>query len=315
MDSLVGFTAFARAAASGSYTVAARLLGVSPSAVSKSVRRLEDRLGTRLFNRTTRSLTLTPEGEDLFERCARLLREVEGIKAAAALARSEPAGRLRVAAPLALGRLVLAPALGRFRALNPKVDLELRLSDRFADPEQERVDAALRVGELADTRLVARRLAPHRVVACASPGYLARRGRPERPEDLFAHECVDYRFATTGRLFRWPFQVDGRRVEISPPGVMVTDDGEALAAAAAAGVGVAAVATYIVAPYARDGRLVPLLTGFVAEQAPISLVYPESRRLSPAVRAFLGFVAELVPPDPPWDAALLTRQPGAPPPR
>lgn len=306
-ESLVGLTAFARAAGAGSYTAAARLLGLSPSAVSKSVQRLEARLGVRLFNRTTRSLGLTPEGQDLYERCVRLLREVESIEAAAAVARSVPSGRLVVAAPLALGRLVVAPALGRFRALYPAVDLELRLSDRFVDPVQEGVDAAIRIGELADTRLVSRRLAPHRVAVCASPDYLARCGRPERPEDLFAHECIDFRFATTGRLFRWPFAVGGEHVEIAPPGVMVTDDGEALAALAAAGVGVASIASYIAAPLVRARRLVPLLAAYATEQAPISVVYPETRRNSPAVRAFAAFAAELVPPRPAWDEVVATR--------
>jgi len=225
--------------------------------------------------------------------------------AVAATARSVPSGRLLVAVPLALGHLVVAPALGRFRALYPAVDLEMRLSDRFVDPVQDGVDVALRIGELADTRLVSRRLAPHRVVVLAAPSYLARRGRPDRPEDLFAHDCIDFRFTTSGRLFRWPFIVDGKRVEIAPPGVMVADDGEALAALAEAGIGVAMIATYIAAPLVQAGRLVPLLTTFVAEQAPISVLYPESRRTSPAVRAFVAFISELIPPRPVWDDILL----------
>lgn len=301
LDSLVGLTAFVRTAEAGSYAAAARLLGLSPSAVSKSVARLEARLGVSLLNRTTRSLGLTPEGETLHARCSRLLGDLAGIEAAAAATRSEPAGRLVIAAPLALGRLVLAPALGRFRERYPAVELELRLSDTYADPVRDGVDVSLRVGDLADTSLVARRLAPHRLAVCAAPAYLARHGCPERPDDLLRHACVGYRSARTGRSFRWPFRVDGRQVEVSPPVVAVTDDGEALAELAAAGVGIASVATYIAAPHVRVGRLVPLLLPYGVEQAAISVVYPATRRDSPAVHAFVAFAAEIVPPKPPWD--------------
>lgn len=301
VDDTAGFLAFARAAAASSYTVAARTMGQSPSAVSKAISRLEAKLGVRLFNRTTRSLTLTPEGEALFERCQKLLKDLEDIEATVASARGEPAGRLRLSLPLALGRLVIAPALARFRADYPKIELELQLTDHLSDPVQDQIDAAIRIGKLADTRLVARRLAPHHVAICAAPDYLARRGRPQKPEDLFAHDCVAFRFSSSGRLFRWPFQVDGKRIQLSPPPTVVADDGEALAALARAGAGVTAVASYIAAPLVQQGCLVPLLTEYTVEETSISVVYPESRRLNPAVRAFVNFTVDLIAPRPSWD--------------
>ncbi len=150
LDRLTGLIAFARAGSLGSYTAAARALGVSPSAISKSVQRLEHRLGIRLFSRTTRSLTLTPEGRDLHERTLRLLREAEAIEQAAAAARSEPAGVLKITAPLPIGVHILAPALPRFRERYPKLAIDLRLGDRFVDLIEEGIDVAIRVGDLAD---------------------------------------------------------------------------------------------------------------------------------------------------------------------
>ncbi len=307
-SSLVGLTAFARAAASGSYTSAARLIGISPSAVSKAVQRLERQLGVRLFNRTTRSLSLTAEGQELFERCQRLLQEVEDIEATVALARSEPAGRVVLAAPLALGRIIIAPALARFRAEYPKVEPELRLADRFVDLVDEGIDLAVRIGNLADSRLVARRLTSHRNVVCAAPLYLARKGAPERPDDLFEHDCIGFRLATTGRMFRWPLLLDGKRVELAPPARLIVDDGEAMAAVAVEGAGIALLATYIAAPFIRAGTLVPLLPDFAVEHAPVTLVLPESRRLNPAVRALIDLLVSLIPPEPEWDRIALGRR-------
>lgn len=178
VERLTGLIAFARAASLGSYTAAARSLAVSPSAISKSVQRLEQHFGLKLFSRTTRSLTLTPEGRDLLERTQRLLREAEDIEQAVAAARSEPAGTIKITAPLPVGVHILGPALPVFSKRFPKVSVDLRLSDRFVDLIEEGVDVAVRVGNPGDTRLIARQLSPHRICAFASPAYLKERGRP-----------------------------------------------------------------------------------------------------------------------------------------
>ena len=304
LDRLTGIIAFARSASLGSYSAAARSLGISPSAVSKSVQRLEERLGLSLFTRTTRSLTLTPEGRDLHERALRLLHEAEEIEQAAVAARSEPAGTLKVTAPFPIGVHLLAPALPRFRERHPKLMVDLRLGDRIADLIGEGIDVAVRVGELADSRLISRRLAPHRVCAFASPDYLRRRGTPQHPNDLVHHDCVNFRFQSTGQALRWPFRVEGRTIELTPESGIVTDFSDAVAAVLAAGGGIGISPTYIAASYVARGALVPVLKEFAVERSVITALWPESRRSSPNVKAFLTFLGEVFPSLAPWDAIL-----------
>jgi DNA-binding transcriptional LysR family regulator len=304
LDRLTGLIAFARSASLGSYTAAARALGISPSAVSKSVQRLEARLGLSLFTRTTRSLTLTPEGRDLHERALRLLREAEAIEQAAVAARSEPAGTLKVTAPLPIGVHLLAPALPRFRARHPKLSVDLRLGDRFADLIEEGIDVAIRVGDLADSRLVSRRLAPHRLCAFASPDYLARRGTPAHPDELAGHACVNFRFQSTGQPLRWPFRIGAKVVDVTPDAGLVTDSSDAVAAILVAGGGIGISPTYVVAPLVARGALVPVLRDFAVERSAVTALWPESRRGNPNVKAFLAFLGEVFPSPTPWDALI-----------
>jgi DNA-binding transcriptional LysR family regulator len=304
LDRLTGLIAFARSASLGSYTAAARALGISPSAVSKSVQRLEARLGLSLFTRTTRSLTLTPEGRDLHERALRLLREAEEIEQAAVAARSEPAGTLKVTAPLPIGVHLLAPALPRFRARHPKLSVDLRLGDRFADLIEEGIDVAIRVGDLADSRLVSRRLAPHRLCAFASPDYLARRGTPAHPDELAGHACVNFRFQSTGQPLRWPFRIGAKVVDVTPDAGLVTDSSDAVAAILVAGGGIGISPTYVVAPLVARGALVPVLRDFAVERSAVTALWPESRRGNPNVKAFLAFLGEVFPSPTPWDALI-----------
>lgn len=302
LDRLTGLIAFARAASLGSYTAAARALGVSPSAVSKSVQRLEQHLGLTLFSRTTRSLALTQEGRELHERALRLLQEAEAIEQAALAARSGPAGALKVTVPLPIGVHIIAPALPRFRALYPKVYIDLRLGDQFVDLVSEGIDVAIRVGDLADSRLISRSLAPHQICAFASPDYLARRSTPQRPEDLARHECVNFRFQSSGQTFRWPFMIGERPLEMIPDAGIVTDASDAVAAAVAAGGGIGITPNFVAAPYLRRGELVPLLGEFLRPRSTITALWPESRRASPNVRAFVAYLADVFASPTPWDA-------------
>jgi DNA-binding transcriptional LysR family regulator len=285
----------------GSFTAAARALSVSPSAVSKTVQRLEQQLGLKLFTRTTRSLQLTPEGRDLYDRALRLLQEAEGIEQAAAAARSEPAGTLRVTAPLPIGIHLLAPAVPRFRERYPKVQVDLRLGDRFVNIIEEGIDVAIRVGDLADSGLVSRRLATHRVAAFASPTYLARRGVPRHPDDLAQHDCVNFRYQSSGQPLRWPFKVGDRILEITPDAKVMVDVSDALAEVLVACGGIGMSATYIAAPLVQRGLLVPVLSEFAVDRASITALWPESRRGSPNVKAFLAFLDEVFPTPAPWD--------------
>ena len=301
LERLTGLIAFARAASLGSYTAAARALSVSPSAVSKSVQRLEQHFGLRLFSRTTRSLTLTPEGRDLLERAQRLLREAEDIEQAVVAARAEPAGTIKVTAPLPVGVNILAPALPGFRARYPKVNVDLRLGDQYVDLIAEGVDIAIRAGDPGDSRLISRHLAPHRLSTFASPDYLRRRGEPRHPDELKAHECVNFRYQSTGQAARWPFQTGKSVLEIVPDAPITIDVSDAVAAVVVAGGGIGLSPTYIAAPYVKRGELVPVMYEFAPARHPLTALWPESRRGNPNVKAFVAFLAEVFPSPAPWD--------------
>lgn len=287
LDRLTGIIAFARAGSLGSYTAAARSLAISPSAVSKSIQRLERQLGVPLFTRTTRSLTLTPEGRDLHERALRLLREAEEIEQMAMSARAEPSGTLRVAASLPIGLHLIAPALPAFRRLHPKVVIDLRLGDQKVDIIEDGIDVAVRIGDLADTRLLSRKLAPHRLGCFASPTYLAERGTPTHPDDLEGHDTVNLRYQSTGQAFRWPFRINDREIEIVPNAGVIADASDAVLAVLAAGGGIGMGASFMTSPYVKRGELVAVLPAFAVERNNVTAIWPTSRRANPAVRAFL----------------------------
>lgn len=293
LERLTGLIAFARAGSLGSFTAAARMLSVSPSAVSKSIKRLEQNLGVSLFTRTTRSLKLTPEGRDLHERALRLLHEAEEIEQAAKSARSEPSGRLRIAAPLPIGIHLLAPALATFREKYPQVTVDLRLSDHFVDIIEEGIDVAVRIGDLPDSRLLSRSLAPHQLCCYASPAYLERRGVPDHPDELAGHETVALRYQSSGQISRWPFRLGERSIEIVPTAGIIVDASDALVAALVASGGIGLTASFIAAPHVASGTLVPVLASYAVERHNITALWPESRRANPAVRAFLALLQDL----------------------
>ena len=292
LERLTGLIAFARAGTLGSYTAAARSLSISPSAVSKSVQRLEKQLGISLFTRTTRSMTLTAEGRDLHERAVRLLHDADEIGQAAALARSEPSGSLRIAASLPIGIHVIAPALPAFRRQHPRLSMDLRLSDHYVDLVEDGIDIAIRIGEPADSRLLSRKLAPLRFCCFASPAYLAERGTPAHPDDLAEHDIVTLRYQSTGQPLRWPFRIDGKVVEVVPSSTLTTDTSEALIAMLVAGGGIGMGASFVTASHVARGTLIPVLGDFAVERAGITALWPESRRTNPGVRAALKMLQE-----------------------
>lgn len=290
LDRLTGLIAFARVGALGSYAAAARSLSISPSAVSKSIQRLEQRLGVSLFTRTTRSLAFTPEGRDLHERALNLIRQAEEIEQMALTARSAPRGALRVATSLPIGLHVIAPALPGFRRRFPDVTIDLRLGDQMTDLIDEGIDVAVRIGDLPDSRLLSRKLAPYRLCCLASPAYLAERGAPLHPHDLEGHDTVNLRYQSTGQMFRWPFRIGGQEIEILPRSDIVVDASEGVMAALVAGGGIGIGASFAAAPYIARGELSPVLIEFAIERRNITALWPESRRSNPAVRAFLDML-------------------------
>ena len=299
VERLTGLIAFARAASLGSYTAAARSLSVSPSAISKSIQRLEQHFGLSLFSRTARSLTLTPKGRDLLERTQRLLHEAEGRARRRRRARGA-AGTLKATAPLPVGVDILALAFPAFRRQHPKETVDLRLSDRYVDLIEEGADISIRVGGPGDTRLIARRLAPHRICAFASPGYLRDRG-PRHPNDLLQHDCVNFRYQSTGQEAAWRFDVGGKLVEFTPVSNLIIDVSDAIAATLASGAGIGISTMYFAAPFVRRRELVHGLHDFAYDRLHLHAVWPESWRSNPAVRAFVGFLQDIFPSPAPWD--------------
>jgi len=292
LDRLTGLIAFAKAGSLGSYTAAARSLSISPSAISKSVQRLEQRLGVSLFTRTTRSLTLTAEGRELHERALRLLRDAEEIEQLAKAARAAPSGNLKIAASLPIGLHVIAPALAEFRKRYPSVTIDLRLSDQMIDLIAEGIDLAIRIGELEDSRLLSRRLSPHRLCCYASPEYLAEHGTPKHPDELVEHETPNLRYKSTGQLFRWPFRIGEREVEIVPSSGIVVDASEGVMTAVAAGAGIGMATNFAATAWVKRAQLTPILSEFAVERHNVTAVWPQSRRTNPTVRAFIKMLID-----------------------
>jgi DNA-binding transcriptional LysR family regulator len=284
---LQGYFAFAETARQGSFAAAARELGLTPSAVAKSVARLEADLGLRLFHRTTRHVTLTGDGQDMYARCRRVVEEVAALRDEAEGVRGQPSGTLRLNVPVTYGKHVVVPALARLARRYPKLAFEVTFSDRWVDLIQQGLDAVVRMGELRDSTLVARRLGEQGLVTCASPAYLKRCGVPEALPRLAEHDCVVFRLPSSGRPRPWQYREGRRTHEFVPASRCVMNEGEAIVEAAVAGLGIAQVPDYMCADAVRAGRLVEVLAALRPRPMPISLVYPSARRVTPRVRALL----------------------------
>jgi len=303
-DSLQGITVFVRVAEARSFTGAARKLGISTSGASKAVARLEDKLGVRLVHRTTRSVGLTDDGNAFYERCRQILGELEDAESAVTRARAKPHGRLRVLMPVAFGQRILAPLMAQFAAFNPELVIDVELSDRVPDLADEGLDAAVRIGELADSRLIARRLCDLRFVTVASPEYLEHHGEPKMPDDLDHHRCLMIYIPQTHRYRGWEFTVNGVPFIKSPPATLNINNAHALLHAAIAGAGIANIPTFTAFDSIRAGLLQPILREYESAGPPVWVVYLERRHLSPRVQALVDFLTTHIPPLPAWDAFL-----------
>jgi DNA-binding transcriptional LysR family regulator len=299
IDHASEMAAFVRVVDSNGFSAAAPILGLSPSAVSKLITRLETRLGVRLLQRTTRALHLTQEGEVFYAAAKRIVGEIESLENQIVGESGTPSGVLRVTTSLAFATHQLAPVLSEFLARYPLVQFELLPTDRVIDMVDEGIDVALRIGRLADTSFMARKIGEDKRLICAAPSYLARHGTPQRPEDLARHNCIVSR--DQPYLNRWSFKVDGRIVEIDVRGRVAVAEGEAQMQLALQGIGIVRVTRLTLAHAIREGTLVPLLGSFSAEEAvAIHAVYPHRRHLAPKVPAFVNFLVEKFTP-PPWE--------------
>jgi LysR family transcriptional regulator, regulator for bpeEF and oprC len=291
-DHLDGVVMFVRAGTAGSFAAAARAAGVTPSAVSKAVSRLEAHLRVRLFDRTTHAIRLTPDGRAYYERCRAAL-ETIGQAEDLLLGRADaaPSGRLRVSASTPFARIALAPILPAFVAAFPDVSVELVATDRMSELVEDGFDVAIRTGELDDSGLVVRKLIDSRMVAAAAPAYLVQRGAPKHPRELSRHERLAFIFPQTGRTFPWHFMVDGKDVQVAPAERLAFNDAGAMIAAAEAGGGVVFLQDYILAKSMTEGRLVEVLCDFSADGGPVSAVWLPTKQLSPKIRAFVDTLA------------------------
>lgn len=300
MQNLTDIAIFVKVVELSSFTAAADALEMSQPVVSKAVTRLEEKLGARLLNRTTRRLSLTEAGSELYRRSVRALVEIENAELEVARFQTEPRGTLRVSAPMSFSILHLGPVLQTFLDRYPGVTLELSLDDRQIDLVEEGFDVAIRIGRLQDSNLIARKITPCRQVLCASPAYLAKRGTPERPEDLLEHSCILYSLISAPR--EWRLTDPDGEVHIVPiSGVLHSNNGLVNRAAAIAGGGIVLLPTFYLGDQLRRGELKPVLCKFKPQDIAVHAVYPERRNLMPKVRAFVDFLAATFGPQPPWE--------------
>jgi DNA-binding transcriptional LysR family regulator len=300
MDKLNAMQAFVRVVEAGSFVKAAGQLGISTTAASRLVGDLETHLGTRLLQRTTRRLSVTEAGSAYFDRCQQIVGAVEDAEAQVGLEARRPFGTLRVSGPVVFGVLHLGPLLAAYGARYPEVRVDIALADRVVDLVDEGYDVAIRIaGRLADT-LVARRLATIRIVVCAAPEYLRRRGTPRAPPDLAGHNCLLYTISE--RPAEWTFAGPQGTTTVRVAGSLRANNGDLLHAAALAGEGLVVLPTFIVGDDLRQGKLVRVLPRYCQPDLAAYAVYPTRRHLPAKVRSFVDFLAQAISDPPPWDA-------------
>jgi DNA-binding transcriptional LysR family regulator len=292
MDKLRAMEIFVRIVEADSLTAAAGVLGTSLTSVGRSLAALEDALGTRLLNRTTRRIALTDEGREYFERCRRVLAEVEEAENALSARQAKPAGKLAITAPVMFGRLHVGPVLADFLAAYPAVHAELMLFDRIVDLLDEGMDVAIRIGHLRDSSLVAVPLGTTRRVVCASPEYLRREGTPGRPSDLARHRCLQFLGVASGS--EWEFSdggADGKTTRVAIKSVLTSNQIDVALDACVKGLGCGVFLDYQVRESLLAGSLQRVLPAFEPVPIPVQIVYPHSRLLSSRVRSFVDWAA------------------------
>jgi DNA-binding transcriptional LysR family regulator len=288
MDRLLSMSVFARAVESGSFSAAGEALRMSSQLVGKHVQTLEHHLGVRLLNRTTRRQHLTEAGFAFYERVKIILAEVEAAEGLAAMSSGTPRGRLRINAPVSFGVHALSRRLPEYLARHPEVSIDMSLANRHVDLIDEGFDVAFRVGELTDSGLIARALAPYRLRLCAAPAYLAARAPVTHPDDLAHHECLG--FSYTELRTRWAFEgQDGQTISVAVRGKLMVDSGEALLMAARAGMGILLQPDELVRDDLAAGTLVEMLPEYSVPTRPFHLLYAPDRRMTPKLRSFIDF--------------------------
>jgi len=293
-DDVGAFVVFARVVEQQSFTAAAQLLGVSKSAVSKQVAKLEESLGVRLLNRTTRRIQVTEAGNVFYERCRRIADEVDEARAAVFSLQASPRGVLRVNAPVSYGLLHLGRLLPDFMARYPDLQVDLSLSDRKVDLLEEGIDVAVRIGQLSDSSLIAKKITEFPRVVAASPAYWEKHGRPESPEDLSTHNCFIYTYLPQGDQWSFRDPESGAAVSTRVAGSLSANNGDALLQAAERGLGVYWMPSFFVDRQFDDGVLEEVLRDYRADPIGLYAIFPHSRHLPTKTRAFVDFLSEQI---------------------
>lgn len=288
MDRLFSMTVFVKAVELGSFSAAADALQMSPQLVGKNVRMLEQHLGVRLLNRTTRSQHLTEIGATFYERARNILAEMEIAEGLAAQTRIVPRGNLRINASVTFGVHALTPKIAEYMQLYPEISVELCLSNRYIDLIDEGFDAIFRIGELSDSGLIARQLRPYRLILCASPRYLETHEPLLTPDDLTRHECLG--FSHTELRTIWTFDGPDGHKTVQVKGRLMSDSGEAIVCAGLCGAGIMLQPSELVTPYLQSGQLVEILPEYKAPTRPMHLVHTPDRRMTPKLRSFVDFI-------------------------
>lgn len=290
MDSLSGITAFVQVAETRSFTEAGRLLEISSSAIGKSIARMEQRLGVRLFHRSTRSVTLTAEGELFLERCRRIIQEVEQAEIELSQLAEVPKGKLRISVPLQ--NTLIFPLLSGFMQAYPEIEMDVDLSDRMVDVIEEGFDAVIRTGQPSDSRLMARKLGEYKLELVASPAYLALHGRPTHPDQLRNHACLMHKFPASGTLERWPVRPKDAEADPELGKVITCTTTDALTHLAIEGRGIACLADFSTRQALQEGRLERVLPEFTEHRGTLWMLWPSSRHASPKLRALIDYCKE-----------------------
>ncbi|MEQ8334283.1 LysR family transcriptional regulator [Nisaea sp.] len=298
MDTLTAMKVFCSVVENDSLAGASRTLNVSPSVVSKQLSGLEDRLGVRLLNRTTRRVSLTEVGSTYYERCKRILADVDEAEIAVSQAHSAPRGLLKLTAPTTFAHRHVAPHLPEFLDRYPEVEVQLLVNDRVVDLVDEGIDLAIRIAQLKDSSLIARKLAVNHRMIVASPDYVKKWGQPETPDQLSDHSLITY--APGNPINDWHFMVDNQQKILRAKGTLAMNNGDSVLQTVLAGGGLAMLAAFMAGEHVKTGQLVTLLDDYVREDVPIYAVYPSGRHLSPKVRAFVDFLVDLYNPTPYW---------------
>jgi DNA-binding transcriptional LysR family regulator len=299
MDRLEAMNAFAKVVAHGSYAEAARELGLTRSAVSKAVMELEQLLGARLLDRTTRRVSPTEAGRAYYERCLDIVAFVEEAELQVSRLHDEPRGVLKINGPMSFGALYLGPAIADFMAAYADLKVELTLNDRFIDPIEEGFDVTVRIATLADSSLIARKLAPARRVLVAAPEYLTRNGEPREPDDLLHHRCLN--FGHTSTLQRWQLTHNGKSISVPITSALCSNNGDVLKVAALEGQGITELPTFLVGPDIKGGRLRVVMPDYPPTELGIYALYAPNRFLAAKSRLLIDFLVERFGDKPEWD--------------